>query len=80
MPTVIEIVADHLRSIGADGLVAPSECGCELSDLAPCGSLGSGECLPGWKGLMAGAEGPTDWAMYSTREAAEASKKEGNAP
>ena len=33
--TVLSIITDHLRAIGADGL-ANEFCGCGLDDLAPC--------------------------------------------
>jgi hypothetical protein len=69
--TVIQIIKAHLVTIGADGLVLPdAECGCELADLAPCGGV-DGACEPGYRGadqLYGGA-----WAMYRTREAADAS-------
>lgn len=48
MATVIQIIKDHLVTIGADGLVMPdAECGCELADFAPCGGA-FGECEPGY--------------------------------
>lgn len=73
--TIIEIVKQHLKAVGADGLCAPSECGCELSDLAPCGGLPS-DCVPGWKGAPCEDQDADDWLMYSSKEAAEASKKD----
>lgn len=66
----IEIIAAHLGSIGADGLVT-EDCGCELGDLAPCMG-GPGQCSPGWRG----APNPdyhgygATWGMYPSREAA----------
>lgn len=79
MTTVITIIADHLRSIGADGLVYPGECGCELSDLAPCAGR-IDECQPGYKGAVKPDDDPADErAMYPSREAADASKTRGAA-
>lgn len=69
MSTVITIVADHLRSIGADGLVCPAaECGCKIDDLAPCEDH-FGECQPGWVSHKPG--NPHDWLMWSTKEMAD---------
>ncbi len=43
MPTVIEILKQHLVDNGFDGLVnGDAECGCELSDLQPCGESFAG--------------------------------------
>jgi len=37
---VIQMVRDHLKANGYDGLVSDDwECGCELDDLAPCGEM-----------------------------------------
>jgi len=69
--TVIQIIKDHLVTIGADGLVMPdAECGCELADFALCGGE-FGACQPGYRGAdqLDGGE----WAMYASKEAAEAS-------
>jgi hypothetical protein len=77
MTRVIEIVADHLRSIGADGLVCPdADCGCELAQLEVCEG-GMSQCQPGWKG--AGSIDSPEWRMFTTREAAEASREGGAA-
>lgn len=43
----IQIVEKYLKENGFDGLYS-DECGCELSDLAPCESM-SDECHPGYK-------------------------------
>ncbi len=44
--TVLEIVRKYLEENGYDGLCNPElECGCGLSDLAPCGELGL-DCVP----------------------------------
>ena len=46
---VKEIVLDYLSKNGFEGLFDDSgECGCELSDLMPCGEGGSA-CEPGYK-------------------------------
>lgn len=49
MPTVIEILKQHLVDNGFDGLVnGDAECGCELSDLQPCGE-NFADCKPAYK-------------------------------
>lgn len=71
MSTVIEIVSEHLRTIGADGLVCPdAECGCKLDDMAPCGGNFSA-CQPGY---LSEPRDPwlDDWTMWTTKERAEA--------
>ena len=77
MSTVITIIADHLRAIGADGLVCtPGECACMLPRLAPCDGI-INECKPGWRGAGADADG--GFVLYPSAAAAEASNKEGGA-
>lgn len=52
MPTVIEIVAEYLKSGGFDGLAnGDAECGCFLDDLAPCGEMGE-QCMAGRKAVI----------------------------
>lgn len=48
---VRRMVAEHLKARGYDGLYCPaSDCGCQLSQLAPCDNLESmEECLPGYE-------------------------------
>lgn len=41
---VLELVAQNLRQLGADGL-CNDECGCGLDDLAPCKDW-IGDCVP----------------------------------
>ncbi|MBY0483476.1 hypothetical protein [Nitrosomonas sp.] len=49
MPTVIEILKQHLVDNDFDGLVnGDLECGCELSDLHPCGESFA-DCKPAYK-------------------------------
>lgn len=49
MSTVIEILKQHLIDNGFDGLVDGDEdCGCELSDLQPCGE-NFANCKPAYK-------------------------------
>lgn len=58
---VIEILKAHLETNGFDGLVQPEgECGCELSDLRPCGS-DFGDCRPAYRHPDPSGEG--DWVM-----------------
>jgi len=76
MTTVIKIIEDHLRGIGADGLVYPSECVCEIGNLAPCDGSAM-HCQPGWRGASKDGDDPEDWLMYASKEAADASKAEG---
>ena len=47
MKTVREILTEHLKTIGADGL-AGDECGCGLDDFMPC-YAGCGDCVPARK-------------------------------
>ena len=48
--TVLEIVKEYLEKNGFDGLVSPGDCGCELSDLAPCCvDIEGCECEPAYK-------------------------------
>lgn len=47
--TVLAIVKDALKRGGFDGLFNPLlDCACELSDLEPCGSMGS-NCSAGYR-------------------------------
>ena len=72
--TVVKIVEDHQRIIGAEGLVCPvAECGCRLKELVTCDSNFS-ECQPAWEGRRDG-----DWAMFTTKELAQASVRKGGA-
>lgn len=69
--TVIQIVKEKLKAMGADGLVCPDEeCGCKLDDLAPCGGDIS-ECQPGWISSPTG-QVEHDWLMWSSKEQADA--------
>ena len=47
MKTVKDILTEHLKAIGADGL-AGDDCGCGFDDFMPCYS-GCGECVPARK-------------------------------
>lgn len=70
MATIIQIIAEHLTKIGADGLVCPeAECGCKLSDLAPCEEH-FGACQPGF--ASAKPDDPDDWSMWLSKEKADA--------
>lgn len=41
---VREIVCDWLKAHGMDGLAA-DDCGCGIDDLAPCGDIGTNDCV-----------------------------------
>jgi len=45
----LEIIKAYLKEHGFDGLY-DGECGCEISDLAPCG-VDFSQCKPGYKVL-----------------------------
>jgi len=47
-PTVTKMVELHLVANGFDGLFSPSECACEIGDLAPCGEI-QHDCQAGYK-------------------------------
>lgn len=48
--TVMEIIDAYLICHGFGGLCNPhNECGCEISDLAPCSEGPQHDCLPGYK-------------------------------
>jgi len=53
--TVQEIITKWLTDKGYEGLFALDECGCEVSDLMPCGEW-VGNCEPGYKVPCPGAE------------------------
>ena len=50
MMTAKEMVIEYLKTNGYDGL-AGDECGCEISDLMPCGEFGY-DCYGGYKITM----------------------------
>lgn len=68
--TVIQIVRKHLEDNGYTGLVAPmGDCGCELSDLAPCCSEIS-QCAPGYKHMdPRQPDDPHSFAIWKQKEA-----------
>jgi len=57
----------HLIENGFDGLYYPGECGCEVSDLAPCGE-GSLSCKPGYKHMDPRPGHPGEWAIFGKKE------------
>lgn len=68
MPTVIEIVRTSLTDGGFGGLVSPGgECGCELTELAPCQSNFS-LCQPGYKHSDPRPDHPNGWAIWNQKE------------
>ncbi len=48
MPTVLEMVEQHLKANGYDGLFSDGVCGCELGDLAPCDEFRN-DCEAGYR-------------------------------
>ena len=61
--TVKQMVMASLKCGGYDGLFHPDgECGCELSDLAPCGEIGL-DCTAGYKTTVCppGLDGACDF-------------------
>jgi len=57
----VEIVGKYLKENGYDGLVdADNECGCELSDLSPCGALYP-DCEAGHKKILRNKYG---WLIF----------------
>ena len=49
MKTVKEIIKEHLKAIGADGLCnTDGECGCGVDDFMPCYAC-CGDCVPARK-------------------------------
>ena len=54
MPTVIEILKQHLVDNGFDGLVTDDyECGCGIDDLRPC-DADFAKCLAAYKDTTSG--------------------------
>ena len=47
MKNCLNIIADHLRQNGFDGLQDGAECGCRIGDLMPCGN-NLAFCTPGY--------------------------------
>jgi len=45
--TVKEILEQHLKKRGFDGLYLEDHCGCDLEDLMPCDGP-SDQCMPGF--------------------------------
>lgn len=58
---------------GYGGLYCPSvPCGCEISDLAPCGVKGIPiECKPGYKHMDPRPDHKGQWVIYEKKEAPE---------
>ena len=70
--SVLDIVKEYLKANGYDGLVT-DECGCQLSDLAPC-CIGESfiNCEPGYKTPCLGGEdcaayGDCDWHITTKK-------------
>lgn len=63
---VIEIVELYLVSNGFSGLVQEdADCGCELSDLAPCGDMGM-SCSAGYKHMRPNCK-TSDWVITESQ-------------
>lgn len=71
---VIDAVKMAIIDGGFDGLcnLDNDNCGCLVDDLAPCGEMNQ-HCVLGYRGAPIDSDGT--WAIYETKEAAEASKK-----
>lgn len=70
-----EVLAVALKDLGYDGLVSDeAECGCEIADLVCCGECCCG-CTPAYRGPNLDRDSTSGWAMYASKEAAEAAKK-----
>lgn len=68
MKTILEIVAEHLRDGGFGGLVqGDAQCGCELSDLNPCGETFA-TCKPAYKHYDPRQGRGGEWAMFLTSD------------
>lgn len=63
-PEIIDTVRAHLIEGGFTGLIAPdAECGCELSDLNPCGRSFS-NCRPGYRHADPRPDNQGGWAIF----------------
>lgn len=58
---------EWLEANGFDGLLIAGECGCELSDLRPCGEDWK-SCTPGYKHMDPRPEHEGDWAIWTSKE------------
>jgi hypothetical protein len=74
MKNVREIVKNNLILMGFDGLWA-DECGCQISDLMPCETIGIGKCEPGYK-HPAPEDDPEGHAFYIKPEKPEGHEEE----
>ncbi|AEJ01210.1 hypothetical protein Nit79A3_1377 [Nitrosomonas sp. Is79A3] len=75
MSSVIEIIKQHLVDNGFDGLVnGDAECGCELSDLQPCGESFA-DCKSAYK--YPDPTGESNFLMFEEKQ--EESKDDKNA-
>ena len=70
--TVKEIVKNYLIANGFDGLYG-DECGCETSDLVPCGGP-CDECMAGYK-LPCDCGGSCNWHIGNAEARDEAKKQ-----
>ena len=63
MKTMKEVICDHLKSVGAEGLCHPdSDCGCDIKDLFPCDHCPD-ECVPALRYIVT-AEDKTEGRFY----------------
>lgn len=66
--TALSMLDEALRAQGYGGLVMPdAECGCEVGDLAPCGS-DFASCRPGYKHTDPRPGRQTVWLMCVSQE------------
>lgn len=59
---------EWLTAHGYGGLYVPGTCGCELSDLAPCGQMCE-SCAPGYKHSDPRPGHDGWWAIFGKQEA-----------
>ena len=78
MPTIKEIVKEHLEKNGYDGLWnSDAQCACSKDDLHPC-QEDFAECSPGYRGACDGTcdDPPCDFHIYADKADALAADEE----
>jgi len=66
----MELSRKALEEAGFDGMCcgAGDPCGCENSDLAPCGEGPTSECKPGYKHHLPVKGREQEWAIWSDKK------------